>query len=101
MIPAPEPGARSGGAIPRERCFTKAALRLTDPKEGLVAYAISSSPPYSWQKNVEFLNYTQWKQGATWSVADYYPASGDANTPARSSAKPAPADLPPRTNEKV
>jgi hypothetical protein len=48
-----------------------------------VAYAVPSSSPYFWQNGGAFLNYTQWKHDATWAVADYYPGSCDADTPAK------------------
>lgn len=44
-----------------------------------MAYAVPSSFPYSWLNNGDFLNYAQWKRGATWAVADYYSSSRDAD----------------------
>ena len=55
----------------------------TNPKAGLVAYAVPSSSPYSWQNGGAFLNYTQWKHGATWAVADHYPGFCDPDTHAK------------------
>jgi hypothetical protein len=64
-----------------------------------VAYAVPSSSPYSWQNGGAFLNYTQWKHGATWAVADYYLGSCDADTHAMES--PASVSSPPRAHEKA
>ena len=66
------------------------------PRAGLVAYAVPSSSPYSWQNGGAFLNYTQWKHDATWAVADYYPGSCDADTHAKYLARPASVSSPPR-----
>jgi hypothetical protein len=65
-----------------------------------VAYAVPSSLPYSWQNGGAFLNYGQWKQGATWAVADYCLGSC-ANSHAQDSATPASANSPPPTHEKA
>ena len=60
-----------------------------NPRAGLVAYAVPSSSPYCWQNGSAFLNYTQWKHGATWAVGDYSLGSGGADTPAKHSERPA------------
>ncbi len=72
-----------------------------NPRAGLVAYAVPSSSPYSWQNGGAFLNYTQWKHGATWAVADYYPGSCDADTHAKYLERPASVSSPPRAHEKA
>ena len=73
------------------------AESLSDnPRAGLVAYAVPSSSPYSWQNSGAFLNYTQWQHGATWAVGDYYPGSCDADTPVKYLERPASVSSPPR-----
>jgi hypothetical protein len=59
-------------------------------REGQVAYAVPSSFPYSWLNNGDCLNYTQWKRGATWAMADYYSSSCDADVRAKHPESPAP-----------
>jgi hypothetical protein len=66
-----------------------------------VAYAVPSSLLYSWQNSGAFLNYGQWKHGATWAVADYYLGSCDADTHAKQLARPASVSSPPRAHEKA
>jgi hypothetical protein len=66
-----------------------AESRPNNPRAGLVAYAVPSSSPYSWQNGGAFLNYTQWEHGATWAVADYYPGFFDADTHAKYLERPA------------
>ena len=55
-----------------------------------MAYAVPSSFPYSWLNNGDRLNYTQWKRGATWAMADYYSSSCDADVRAKHPESPAP-----------
>jgi hypothetical protein len=76
-------------------------LQLVNPREGQVPYAVPSSLPYSWQSSGDFLNYGQWKHGATWAVADCYLGSRDADVHAQLSKKPPSANPQPRTHEKV
>ena len=64
-----------------------------------MAYAVPSSSPYCWQNGSAFLNYTQWKHGATWAVADYYLGSRDADTHAKHSERPASVSSPLRAHE--
>jgi hypothetical protein len=66
-----------------------------------VAYAVPSSLPYSWQRTGDFLNYGQWKHGATWAVSDGYLRSGDADVHAPRSNKPRSANPQPLTHETV
>ena len=66
-----------------------------------MAYAVPSSSPYCWQSGGAFLNYSQWKHGATWAVADYYPGSCDADTNAKHLERPASVSSPPRAHEKA
>jgi hypothetical protein len=65
-----------------------------------VAYAVPSSSPYCWQNSGAFLNYTQWKHGPTWAVADYYLGSSDADTHAKHLERPASVSSP-RAHEKA
>jgi hypothetical protein len=64
-----------------------------------VAYAVPSSLPYSWQSSGDFLNYGQWKHGATWATAACYSDFCDADTHAKPLQCAAPAGMPPRTHE--
>jgi hypothetical protein len=66
-----------------------------------VAYVVPSSLPYSWQRSGDFLNYGQWKHGATWAVANGYLDSRDAEVHAEQPKKPASASPQPRNHEKV
>ena len=68
-------------------------------RAGLVAYAVPSSSPYSWQDSGAFLNYNQWTHGATWVVADYYLGSCDADTRVKYVERPASGSSPPRAHE--
>jgi hypothetical protein len=72
-----------------------------NPRAGLVAYAVPSSSPYCWQNGSAFLNYAQWKHGATWAVADYYLGSCGADTRAKHLGWAVSVSLPPRAHEKA
>jgi hypothetical protein len=91
----------SGRAIPTPSSLKKAALRFVNPRERHVAYAVLSSVLYSWQSTGDFLNYGQWKHGATWAMANGYLGSRDADVHAQQPKQPAPASPQPCTNEKV